>query len=449
MTERAKLLRQVQAALKGRPLVWFGTRGDDVGAVADLANLSHSFSIISAYDQRASVEGVALERLSGIRVDLDSYDIDDDPFQEPIAEFRHQLLAATKRNCVVFTYRPSTFLSAVCFARADRVQYLGMFKDHQTAFEHKPWLESAVARLDIPRLDWRYVSDEDKSVAQRELALGPIVVRRSRSSGGVGIHRVDDPGRLERLWPRVDEAFVSVARFVDNTVPVNIGAVIWDDGLTLHYPSVQLIGVPSLTRRPFGYCGNDFGKARDLGADTLRQIEESTHIIGRWMHNLGYRGAFGIDFLVKDGVPLFTEVNPRFQGSSHLSSLISREAGESCIMLDHLAALLHLSCPTRPGLADVTTNCPDRAHLVMHSGDHRTLGLEGIDAADEMSRVPGYLFSDVLVSPRLSAEPGSAVGRFTLARQVTSTGFEISDDLATSVQHATENMVRKKEAVFS
>ncbi len=426
---RAALLKSVRKRLSGRPLVWFGTRGDDLGAVADLPNLSHSFSIISEFDARPDVYGLALEQISGIRVDLDTYDIDDDPFLEPIQEFRHHLLAATRRECAVFTYRPSMFLSAITFARSNSVEYLGMFKDHQAAFEHKPWVESAVAQNQIPCIEWDYISDEDKDVVARHLARSPVVVRRSRTSGGVGLSKVTHASELDESWPREREAFVSVARFVDDAVPVNVGAVVWDDGVTVHHPSIQLIGVPELTERSFGYCGNDFGGMRDIDGRVIDQIDTATGRIGEWMRSLGYRGAFGVDFLVSNGVALFTEVNPRFQGSTRLSSWMSREAGESCLMLEHIAALLHLPSPLRRPLRDQVSECTDMSQVVMHNGPTRTRGIDGVQIAASLARVDGYDHADVLIPPNLYAAPSSAVVRVTLRRRVTRTGHEVVDDL--------------------
>ena len=78
------------------------------------------------------------------------------------------------------------------------------------------------------------------------------MLRRSRTTGGVGLVRVNDPEDLQRLWPTEDEAFVSVARYIEGGLPLNVGGVVWPDGVTVHRASVQLIGVPSLWRANSG-----------------------------------------------------------------------------------------------------------------------------------------------------------------------------------------------------
>lgn len=434
---RSNLLADIATALDGRPLVWFGTRGDDVAS--DLPGLAASFSIISRHDRSTLVEGEALEDHTGFRVDLDAHDIDDDPFSEPLDRFRGLLLDRLSSPCAVITYRPSTFLSAACFARRGRARYLGMFKDHQQAFEHKPWVETQVADLGVPMVPWRYVSDRDRHAVLPLLDEGPLVLRRSRSSGGTGVHLVTSAEELESSWPHQDEAFASVAPYLDATVPVNVGAVVWDDGdVTVDYPSVQLIGVPNLTTRRFGYCGNDFVAVQDLPDPVLDQVEDTTTRVGRQLGLSGYRGAFGVDFLVKDEQALFIEVNPRFQGSTHASIRLGGLLDQSCVMTDHLAALLGIDRVERAPLRERVRDMPALAHLVCHHLDSVALDTFRESRLDLLSTVPGFLHADVLAPSGLDVERGATVARFTYNTRLTDTGFDIVPAVSSALSRLSE-----------
>jgi hypothetical protein len=430
---RRTLVGQISAALDARKLVWFGTRGDDVDSVTELAEFTAAFSIIARYDRRHSIEAYSLEELSGVRVDLDDYEIDEEPDREAMAGFRRHALRVLSGRTAVFTYRPSVFVSALCFARRDRAHYLGMFKDHQAAFEHKPWVESALRDVGVPSIPWTYVADEDQLETLRFLEDGPVMLRRSRTSGGTGLTRVDDSRELASVWPREAEAYVSVAPFIDDGLPINVGAVVWRDGVTVHPASVQLIGIAGCTARPFGYCGNDFGAITDLDPVILQAIERRTVEIGGWLRSHGYIGAFGVDFLVKDGDALFTEVNPRFQGSTHLSCQISVEMDESCILLDHLAATLGLSAPPSRTLAD-HSRTGDHAHLVVHWTGDEPAAINGAALAARFARTRGLLRSDLLVSPRLTTMPGGTIGRLTVRDRITHSGFELEEPWADAAQ---------------
>ena len=420
------MLKRVSAELGGRQLVWFGTRGDDVEGLGDLPELAVAFSIISAYAKRPSIEALALEQLTGERVDLDVYEIDEDErYLEALAELRHRMWRVLHRPSVVVTYRPSAFIASVTFPRRDRCRYLGLFKDHQSAFDFKPWVETAVEELGIPVVPWRYVVDADQLLSLPFLESGPFMVRPSRTTGGVGFSRLEEVDVLAALLDELVSP-IAVAPFIEDGIPVNVGAVVWHDGVTLHPASVQLIGIPCLTQRPFGYCGNDFGSVAGLDPDKFVAMEDAVVRVGEWMGARGYLGAFGVDFLIT-GVspPLFTEVNARFQGSTHASCQISVERGESCLMLEHLASLLGMDSPSAVPLLDQVPGGGGVAHFVVHSPlalganiDPTSLASCAI-AASEQCRL------DVLTAPELTTLPGATVARVTVRERITTTGFDL------------------------
>lgn len=436
MTARSELVRSITERLGNRQLVWFGTRGDDVESAAEIEQLSCAISLINTYRRRSTVAGLSLEDLSGVRVDLDVFDLDEHPRADAVGELRQAVLRALSKPSVVFTYRPTAFLSAVTFARREHTTYLGMFAGQQQAFEHKPWVETAVAHLGLPRIPWKYVADSDRVEVLSQLRHGPLVLRRSRTTGGVGLTRLDDADQLESLWPDEDEAFVSVAPFLTDTIPVNVSGVVWRDGITVHPASVQLIGINSCTTREFGYCGNDFVAAAALGRRIIDEVERSVVSVGEWLRRQGYVGAFGMDFLVAEGVPLFTEVNPRFQGSTHLSSEISVELGLGCLLIEHLAAYLGLDRPSTPPLWEITTSAPKRAHIVVHSTCDADQSIDPGSLVDAVSVAGNLVRADVLTNPDLRTSPGSTVARLTLDRQVTERGFDLAAELAEAIDVA-------------
>jgi hypothetical protein len=437
--ERAALLRQVSDLLGDVQLVWFGTRGDDVESVADLDQLSAAFSIISRYRHRSTIDGAALEDLSGVRVDLDTFDIDADPGSETMNEFRRALLRTLSRPSAVLTYRPSMFLSAACFARQDQCRYIGMFNDHQSAFEHKPWVETEIAKLGIPRIEWKYVADDDQLQTLKFLENGPVILRRSRTNGGVGLVRIDEPTTLKSLWLDEDEAFVSVAPYIAGGIPMNVNGVVWHDGVTLHPASLQLIGVPECTTRPFGYCGNDFTAAAGLDRSQLSFMDDAVRSIGGWLGRFGYLGAFGVDFLIDEkGVPLFTEVNPRLQGSTHASSELSVEWGLNCVLLEHIAALLGIDAPHGPSLLEFAASDPELAHFIVHWTGERDASVDPTTLVNSLLAVPETSRIDVVTRPDLRTEPGATVARVTARSLLTRTGFDLSDPWRGIVNHWNE-----------
>ncbi len=441
--DRSQLLHQVSRRLGNRRLVWAGLRGEDIEPLADLPQLEASFSIMSRYTRRSSVESLAYEDLSGVRVDPELWDIDEHLDAPETREFRRGLLRALSGNSALLPYRPSQFLSAIWFARGDQCLNLGMFGGHQAAFEHKPWVETSISGLPgVNRIPWRYVADEEQLSARSIVRGQDVMLRRSRTSGGEGLVRVPQGEDLLAYWPHIPEAFASVAPFIEGALPVNVGATVWaDGGVTVHYPSVQLIGIPGVATREFGYCGNDFGRARDIEPGVIDEIENSTKQIGGWLAANGYKGSFGVDFLVHGGHALFTEINPRFQGSTHLSCRLSIEAGESCLMLEHVAAWLGMPEPPSRPLRELAAELPDRAHIVFHSTVDEPVRLSCTEAVRGLRAVRDSSTIELLPRATIDVNPGAPVARWTVRTRVTDTGYELLDQVGETVKQLASNLM--------
>jgi hypothetical protein len=431
---RTALVRQLDSALGNRRLGWAGIRGEDAEALAALPQFDATYTIINAYTKRPNVEGVAYEDLTGVRVDLETWDIDDHLSEPETVIFRRTLLQMLSTPSALVPYRPSAFLSAIWFARRDRCLNLGLFGGHQAAFEHKPWVETSLARLGVSTIPWIYIADEEQLRAAELLRQGSVMLRRSRTSGGEGIVRVDEPGQVRKHWPYVAESFVSVAPYLADALPLNVGAIVWHDGVTVHYPSVQLIGIPDCVTRPFGYCGNDYAAAKQLDPEVLDRIEASARTIGRWLGAHGYRGTFGVDFLLHNGVPLFTEINPRFQGSTHVSCQLAVEADESCLMTEHVAATLGMDAPPQRRLRDLTVEAEPLAHVVVHWTGDRAARLDPTSLVRAVSADRSFIRAEVLTRPALLTQPGAAVARILQRASLTRTGYALDGLLATAVR---------------
>lgn len=429
MNERSELVRRIDRTLGRRSLVWFGIRGEDAAPFFAIPQFSSCFSITAAPRTGALPEVAALEEMTGRRVDLDRYDIDLDDGNH-VLEMRRRLLAAMNRESAVVTYRPSHFLSAVHFASLETCAYLGMFKDRQMAFEHKPWVETSLAKAGVRVLPWRYVADEHRSAIRRDVEQGPRILRPSRTSGGEGITLVSRPEDLDDLWPVRGDHLVSVAPFLAGGIPVNVGACVFSGGLvTLHPASVQVIGIPTCTSWPFGYCGNDFVAVRDFAPSIVDEISVTTQRIGRWLARHGYLGGFGVDYLVDGSTVYFTELNARLQGSSAQAAQLSSHLGLSDVILDHLAAGLGVEPTTSRTLCEWMADLPEWSQVVVHNTHTHTV----TNTAGVFVVAPPAVDVDLVADRRIQVETGGAIARVCFGRQITSSGFEVSREVHEAV----------------
>ncbi|NDC82643.1 biotin carboxylase [bacterium] len=111
----------------------------------------------------------------------------------------------------------------------------------------------------------------------------------------------------------------------------------------------ELIGEPSLTPYPGGWCGNDINP--NSFSSTLRLSAQSMTIkLGQALYEKGYRGYFEVDYLLDlDSDQLYLgELNPRISGVTALTSL-SRVCQEHApLFLFHLAEFSNYSGALNP-----------------------------------------------------------------------------------------------------
>ncbi len=172
--------------------------------------------------------------------------------------------------------------------------------------------------------------------ALRERIGVPFVVQRRAGSAGVGTWIIREPQDVPRVAAAPGEPLL-VSLHLAGPV-INVHGVVTDTGAVAAPPSVQGHGIAGVGVGDAGYCGNDFRLAGALDECAIAAVVRDTRRAGSWLQSLGYRGVFGVDFVVCDELSYLLEINPRFQGSSWLLAELQAEIGEPRIGDRHLAA---------------------------------------------------------------------------------------------------------------
>jgi hypothetical protein len=216
-----------------------------------------------------------------------------------------------------------------------------------------------------------------------------------------------------------------MAPFLDPSVPLNVNACIFPDGsLSLHGPSLQLIGISGTALSRFNYCGNDFARVRDLDPAVLRALQELAVGAGRWLSSMGYVGAFGVDALLHQGTVYLTEVNPRFQGSSLLSAHLDLALDRPDVYLTHAAAFLGLPPPGAWDLRDLAREQPPAAQIFARNVGGRVTR----NAASW--RASGEVDCWMLPDPGVSVHSEALLCRAIARTAVTADGWNLHADAA-------------------
>lgn len=167
----------------------------------------------------------------------------------------------------------------------------------------------------------------------------PLVIQLPRGFGGNHTYLVRDRAALRAALAEHAGRRGRVTRYVPGET-LTINACVTRDGVVSGAPFYQLTGLPECTVYPLGACGNDWG-IDGLEQAVLAQVYEATERIGRYLSEHGYRGIFGLDFVVgqEDRRVYVVECNPRLVASVPLYTRLQLMHGQLPLLLLHIAEL--------------------------------------------------------------------------------------------------------------
>ncbi|UCD91169.1 MAG: ATP-grasp domain-containing protein [Desulfobacterales bacterium] len=199
---------------------------------------------------------------------------------------------------------------------------------------------------------------------------GPFVVQPPVGSSGENTYIIKDRIEFDRVKEILGpDQHVKVSKYLP--VPsLNGHCVVLHTRKGLHAmavcPSVQIVGAHHCTNRAEIYCGNDFTAASSISEAVRENICTIMEDVGLYMGRKGFLGIFGMDFLLDDDQVLALEINPRFQGSTMLLSLLQLEREEVPLAALHVMQFMGLV----EGLSQEFLMQLGREYRIPYSGAH-------------------------------------------------------------------------------
>lgn len=433
-----KRTKQIREAIGTRLLCWFGVRGIDALPLNNYGRLSHIYSQTAPIYEGFDIYEKSLETILMRRVDLNTYDIDFD-LEHYTRDFKRTVLFGVKEEMILVPYRPQEFLSSIYFPHHESIHYFGLFHKFQRTFEHKPWVEKSLKDFGVNVVPWEYVRNIERDMVKDKISKGKtLLIRPPYSSGGAGYTLIK---KVEDIYTNPvsasNDGFFSIAPYFKDSIPFNINGCIYKDGsVRVFLPSFQLIGINELTNRPLGYCGNDFGAVKKIDRIIIDGIEEIAVKIGSWLARKEYLGIFGIDLLFENGRVCMVEINPRFQGSTLLSSQLSAEAEDGDPYGEHLAAFLGLEAPKLAPLRDRVIHMGNDSQIVAYNILPRDISLN-IHAVEELSTdFYGLPKQHVHIAPE-----GMILKKF-FSESVTNNGYNLFPEVSSVLKKELSTLIK-------
>lgn len=166
----------------------------------------------------------------------------------------------------------------------------------------------------------------------------PFVLQFNRAHTGNGTMLIDSPEKLHELQVKFPERPVRVTKYVEGVMCTS-NNVVTATGVLVGNISYQITGLAPFTDQPFVTVGNDWR----LGNEIWRRSQLAGYLytdqyfllveeIGKRLGASGWRGLFGIDFVVRldeDGNPdnlYLIEINSRQPASTTYESWLQKES---------------------------------------------------------------------------------------------------------------------------
>lgn len=158
------------------------------------------------------------------------------------------------------------------------------------------------------------------------------------------IHGEEEFNILLEKFPHTN---VKISKFVEGFTILN-NCCIYNGKILISSPAVQIDSIEQLCNKKGVTCGRQW-PSKFISKDQIELIYKISQMIGNLMNKDGYRGFFGIDFLVEKstGKVFASEVNARLTASAAFFTLLEIGLDTIPLMAYHLAEFIGVRLPER------------------------------------------------------------------------------------------------------
>lgn len=173
----------------------------------------------------------------------------------------------------------------------------------------------------------------------------PIVVQFGHGWAGKTTFFINNANDFTALADKFPHTRVKVSKFIKGFAVLN-NCCIYQDKVLVSPPAIQIDGIDELSENPQVTCGRQW-PVKFIDKKQVETISAISQKTGNLMQKNGFRGFFGIDFLIeeKSGKIYLSEVNARMTASSAFYTLLESGKGYTPLLAYHLAEFTDRKLP--------------------------------------------------------------------------------------------------------
>jgi len=216
----------------------------------------------------------------------------------------------------VITFKPSPMIQRVC--RDNSFRYLGNDWKLNRDLEDKTKFVEVTEKLKISNANSKIIKLDKNNCSLDFSRNKKFVVQLPRGFSGNATFFIEDKNNLDEIFKKYKNRKVKLSEYFKGET-YTINACVIGNEILISKPIFQITGLSSYNKNSFGgTCGNDYIYPKKLRKKQRKEIFDCTKKVGDYIKRLGYKGIFGLDFVVNNKKVNLIEINPRIIGSMSL-----------------------------------------------------------------------------------------------------------------------------------
>ena len=269
----------------------------------------------------------------------------------------------------IITFKPSPKIAKICFDNGFR--YLGNEWELNRKLEDKVEFVRITEKLRISNAKSEIKKIENNKKFQSLFNLKEkYIIQLPRGFSGNSTFLIKNKTDLDKIIKKYKGRKVKVSKyFKGDTYTVNVCA--GKLGMTISQPIFQITGLTDHNKNELGTCGNDYMYSEKLKSKEKKKIFNYTKKVGSYMKKMGYRGIFGLDFIVSNGEVNLIEINPRFVASIPVFTKLQIQNKEKPFLLLHILEFTDNSQISLEG--DIESKFFDASQLILRNTKNKPI----------------------------------------------------------------------------
>ncbi len=180
-----------------------------------------------------------------------------------------------------------------------------------------------------------------------------IVIQFGHGWAGKTTYFIDNNKDFLAVAGKFPQTLVKIGKHIPDCFTVLNNCCLYDHRIFVSPPAIQISNISQLYSKPGVTCGRQW-PVKFLDQKQVAQIQWISQEVGRWMDKAGFRGFFGLDFLVEkvSGKIYLSENNARLTASSSFYARLESGLGRIPLLIYHLASFLEKTIPVNADLSD-------------------------------------------------------------------------------------------------